>query len=344
MGLSNEERQFKFFNCLIGWRFSLQKLAKIVEDKKDIVEAWISELDLITGKEISKLEGSSLYWFCGPNEENYISLFAAKYHAKSKTKDETDELGFPKVGHYDSLFEYENKNCLVYFVQRLRGAGFEISDNVNILAHYWDMWKYVAAILYPALRYEDSLFDIEKLQCLIGKIANEKCLLFESWISGQLNSEFAQEENNLLCKFKLFNINFKKFEQSKTKNKRGKAYRKVYWETDFSNEIKEILTKIGKMSMGLVAKTLSNFDQEEFEKECKRNKTSKEVLKLDPFSPQIPTKEELEIIAETGFYEDEVEEAMFILNEEFGTWCGIWSQWLEYVKFQTKIELELQGA
>ena len=333
MGLSNEERQFKLFNCLMGWRFQLQQLAKVVKDKKTIVEAWISELDLITGKEISKLEGSSLYWFCGPNETNYRSLFSATYHAKSKV--EAKEPG------WNSLSYYENKIDHVFFIQQLRGCGFEISDTANIIAHYWDMWSYVAAILYPALRYGDSLFDIDKIQSLIGKIANERGLLFQSWIRDEMG-EFMQEETNLLCKLNLFKMEFEKFRNEKTSKKNGKAYFKVKDEVDFSADIKKLLTTIGNMSMGVVAKKISDFEQEKFENEIKYKQKTKEEPKKDALNPKIPSREELESIVKTSFYEDEVEEALAILNEELSTHCGLWNQWLDYVKLQTKIELELQ--
>ena len=73
-----------------------------------------------------------------------------------------------------------------------------------------------------------------------------------------------------------------------------------------------------------------------------RKKAKKEEPKKDAINPKIPSREELEIIVKTSFYEDEVEEALAILNEELSTHCGLWNQWLDYVKFQTKIELELQ--
>ena len=123
---------------------------------------------------------------------------------------------------------------------------------------------------------------------------------------------------------------------------RGLTYSKKD-EVDFSADIKKLLTTIGNMSMGVITKKISNFEQEKFENEIKYKQKTKEEPKKDALNPKIPSREELEIIVETSFYEDEVEEALAILNEELGTHCGLWNQWLDYVKFQTKIELELQG-
>jgi hypothetical protein len=219
MGLSDDERLLKTYRAVAEWRQLLRRLHAVVaptalyaggESPQRLVRRWIGLLDELMGRLIATSERSSTYWLLGANEHDYRSLFASPYElARAQPVADAPERS-PESGSLDWWLE---ASSLVSTAEHLApyAIGHEEHTLTKRLAYWWHQWRYVAATLYPVLRYDDPLFQPigRRLLRLLGEMGNLRYAVVGHGTQpldeedAEFYAELLRRENALLNKHQL---------------------------------------------------------------------------------------------------------------------------------------------
>ena len=272
MGLSNEERIYKFYKRCTWLRKALVKLLDHLKDSKlmlgnepkvEIVQGWINDLDDIVGQEIAKSDTSSAYWLFGSNKENFES-YMEDYHNLDENEDIRKEPSFASFNYY------RDNTSIVDFVKLFKEIPGE-HTTITTLAHWWDCWQYTGWMLYAVNRYDDNLFVTKNAFIrLLGKMVNGRFDLIENKIE-----EGLETENLLLCKYHIFNSMMRELESQHNKHreppkKNKKEEIKVPdYDKDYFNIQKEICEKLMKMTVKQVIEFRNKEEDRKFKWDMK---------------------------------------------------------------------------
>jgi hypothetical protein len=120
MGLSNEERLYRFFYRCVLWKRCLEKLRDSLKEQPlkegyKTVQGRLDRIDLIVGRQISCLDTNTVYWILGPNDTNFRSLFQSPYNI-----DDGRYLRPPEYAQR-SIEWWEDDATMAVFVSLFRG-------------------------------------------------------------------------------------------------------------------------------------------------------------------------------------------------------------------------------
>jgi hypothetical protein len=278
MGLSNEERFEKFYWTILNWRRKLVSLQKVTSRKgQPIVKGWIRYLDQMVGLTITKTNRSGGYWLLGSNEGAFQNLFGQEFNLGQLV--EPDE--FHTKFEYDSARYWNQHFNLPFFVSKFDGWDFKNVDGVTQIAHFWDQWTYVDAVLYPVLRYNDNLFPKKVrnlLTQLMGEMANRRFDLCFDYEEHQ-RDEIIKHEQAMLAKFRYAE---RLIDQAAAKEWELERLKKKVKKGSFN--IHELCWNVGRTSLADVEKAA----EEAAEKKRKQSqKYHEEQYKKDKAKPKM---------------------------------------------------------
>ncbi len=196
MGLSNEERYLRVLNTVTSLyrRLDPQDMrmwenlgtGTIDED----IAAVKDSLEQLTGRLIQQTDTNGLYWFMGEAEDSFRGLTTEFFSAESQDiRDVRFREGWGATGKKDLT--------LREFAFRL---GFSGHFNMLNLAHWWDVWSYIPALLYAMNRYDDELFK-PTFQHEVNRLISRMLQLRAGLVVDRY-----QEEQVMLLKYKLLNL------------------------------------------------------------------------------------------------------------------------------------------
>lgn len=336
MGLSNEERQEKFYWGIMFWRASLAKLSKTLLDQKNkesvkVVESWIRTVDAITGKMVVKMNGSGSFWILGPNENNVQSLFNQTYGVAHR-----DRSPFGNKAKYHSLRMLEDTSRSD-FANILTGTN---ASEISTIAQYWDAFDYIDRILYPICRYEDDLFDClyDDLVVLFGEITNLRYAIIKDtavWWNEDVD-DIRELEHAFLAKYRIFQYRIERESSKLTGSKAKNRYDRLMNE---SFDINPIVTDLKNMPLFQVQKELEEIDEEKYEKHRKFDSEydkGRKGPKDFVIGPQPRASEDLEEIIHNAdkYTEEEYSRAQNELKYVYSSYAGDsdYKKQVEFVK------------
>lgn len=302
MGISNEERKRYFFLYTRDWRNSLLKLKDVVEDNKKKVVQ-----NWIDGIDI--LVGEALAGIV----TNRVSIEIP--YTKLVTNFSVYADLKPEIVYRSDEWYRKELSSKLGFVALIVGEG-ALSPHMLALAAFWDSYEKLKTLIHPVYYYSDSLFNFKELQRLAGQILNEKSLLFDD--------DVTQLENTLIWKYDYFWSLFRTVEGS----------------------IMELYQKAITTSIGDIVKHFEKEEEKERVEWAQRNRNQEVRKNRNNISQycEVPTEESLEQLIEETFHIDELQTAFNDLQYYHGItgYSTRILEKLEYLKYQTAIELKIQ--
>lgn len=187
-----------------------------------------------------------------------------------------------------------------------------VNPAIKALAAFWDSYELLELLIHPVYRDTDDLFNFKELQRLFGQMLNEKSLLFDS--------DVTQLETILIWKYDYFWDIFETAE----------------------GDTEEIYQKAISTSVGDIMMYFKNKEEKE-----QRQKTYyinfENPSNINHFCVA-PTEESLNQVVEETFDINELRSAVHDLMyfySDYGA-CSRILEKLEYLKYQTAIELKIQ--
>ena len=302
MGISNEERKRYFFLYTQDWRNSLLKLKDVVEADKKKIVQ-----NWIDG--IDTLVGESLAGIV----TNKVSIEVP--YTKLVTNFHSYE-GMDQIIVYRSDDWYKNElKSRLGFVTTYVDKEF-VNPNIKALAAFWDSYEKLETLIHPVYRHRDELFNFKELERLFGQILNEKSLLFDD--------DVTQLENALIWKYNYFWDIFDTAE----------------------GDTEEIYQKAISTSIGDIVEHFKKKEDKEWLEERQRvweSNLFESPNNINHFCTP-PTEKDLNQIVEETFDIDKLQTAINDLQYFYGYFgaSDYVLEKLEYLQYQTKIELKIQ--
>lgn len=302
MGISNEERKRYFFLYTRDWRNSLLKLKDVVEDNKKKVVQ-----NWVDGIDI--LVGETLAGIVTNRvsiEVPYLKL-VTNFHSYDNTG--------PTVVYRSKEWYLQELKSKLGFVTTYVDSQF-VNPAIKALAAFWDSYEKLELLIHPVYRDTDDLFNFKELQRLFGQMLSEKSLLFDS--------DVTQLETILIWKYDYFWDIFETVE----------------------GDTEEIYQRAISTSVGDIEEHFKNKQDKEWLEETQRaydRKLPENPSNISHFCAP-PTEKDLNQIVEETFDIDELQTAINDLRYFHNyLWCSYTiSEKLEYLKYQTAIELKIQ--
>ena len=302
MGISNEERKRYFFLYVQDWRNSLLKLKDVVEASKKKIVQ-----NWIDG--IDTLVGESLAGIV----TNRVSIEVP--YTKLVTNFSVYADIKPEIVYRSEKWYREKLSSKLGFVSLIVGEE-SLNPHMLTLAAFWDSYEKLETLIHPVYRGRDEFFNFKELERLFGQILNEKSLLFDD--------DVTQLENALIWKYNYFWDIFNTAE----------------------GEITELYQKAITTSIGDIVRHFEKEEEKERIEFAQRNlnqKPYKNRVNISHFC-EVPTEESLEKVIEETFDIDELQTAFNDLQYFHGltNYSINTLEKLEYLQYQTKIELKIQ--
>ena len=148
MGLSNEERYEKVLYTLADLRRHLQSNWRSFdkwEPNHKLVDSVEYSSRQLTGMVLQKFDSSGTYWLLGEDEGGFRGSQVNCFWAQDKHYDEM----------YDDVYAKHERE-VPDFSSFVKQCGF--SEDLVLLAKWWELYSYVPSLLYAADRYDDDAF------------------------------------------------------------------------------------------------------------------------------------------------------------------------------------------